>query len=473
MGLMNACELIDAVKGRLTTGRAETVFTGVSIDSRSVRRTDLFIAIIGKRLDGHDFVAEAVRKGAAGVVVSRKSSVGKAGGDIVTVMVKDTTKALQNLAAWHRRRFWGPLAAVTGSNGKTTTKDLTYAILSRRWKTVRTEGSKNNQIGLPLTLLELRDDAGAAVVELGTSSSGEISHLVSICLPDVGCITNVGPSHMEFFGSIENVARAKGELLDGMRRGCPIVLNADDDWFDWLRRRAKGQVVSFGIHHRADFMAEAIHARDGTVSFRLAANCLGIRRRIRMPFSGAHNAYNAIAAAAVSSQMGAEISDIEEGLAEATLPYMRYEVMRLSGVTVINDAYNANPASTISALASFCEMSVPGRRIFVCGDMLELGGHALDAHREVGSFIKRKPIDYVIALGELTPAVVKEAFGNGSRDERSACCQSVEEVVSVLREVAVAGDAVLIKGSRANRMERIVDAMRNGSPAASRKKVKH
>ncbi len=500
MGLMNACELIDAIKGRLITGRTETVFTGVSIDSRSVRKADLFIAIVGKRFDGHDFVLDAWRKGAAGAVVSSDcglriadwglgtgncglriadcgleiadcglaknaaahSGFGKreAAGGFVLVMVKDTTEALQNLAAWHRRRFSCPVAAVTGSNGKTTTKDLTWAILSRRYKTVRARGSKNNHIGLPLTLLELDEETEAAVVELGTSGFGEIRDLVSISSPDVGCITNIGPAHLEFFGSVENVAKAKAELLQGMREGCPLALNADDEWFDWLRRRAKGPVVSFGIHRPADFMAEEICARDGAVSFELVAELLGVRRRVEMPFPGGHNAYNALAAAAISSQLGAGMSEIEEGLRVATLPSMRYEVMTLSGVTVINDAYNANPASTMCSLASFCEMSVPGRRIFVCGDMLELGRHAAEAHRRLGGFIKSKPIDYVVAFGEESRAVVEAAFPGGHHDESSACCRSVEEVVSVLREVAVPGDAILIKGSRANRMERIVDALK-------------
>ncbi len=475
MRLLNASELVDAVMGRLIAGRTETVFRGFSIDSRSVRKRDLFIAIVGKRFDGHDFVAEAVRKGAAGAVVSRECSVGGADGDVVMIRVKDTTEALQSLAAWRRRRFPCPIAAVTGSHGKTTTKDLAWAILSRRWKTVRTQGSQNNHIGLPLTLLELDEWTEAAVVELGTSGFGEIRDLVSICSPDVGCITNIGPAHLEFFGTVENVARAKAELLEGIREGCPVVLNADDDWFDWLRRCAKGPVVSFGIRHPADFMAEEIQARDGRVSFRLAANLWGARRRIEMPFPGAHNAYNAVAAAAICSQLGAGISDMEEGLREASLPSMRYEVMTLSGVTFINDAYNANPGSTMCVLSSFCEMSVRGRRIFVCGDMLELGSHAAEAHRQVGRFVRSKPIDYVIAFGELAPAVVEGAFGpvSGSggreefRGERSACCRSVEEVVSVLREVAVPGDAVLIKGSRANEMERIVDALKNGECVAS------
>ena len=463
MASVNACELIRAVKGRRMFGPAETVFRRVSIDSRSVRQGDLFVAIVGKRFDGHDFVPDAIRKGAAGAVVSRSDSAFhvEAAGGVVVVMVNDTTEALQNLAAWHRRRFRCPAAAVTGSNGKTTTKDLTWAILSRRWRTIRTDGSKNNHIGLPLTLLELDAEAEAAVFELGTSGAGELRDLVSICSPDVGCITNIGPAHLEFFGSVENVARAKAELLEEMGEGCPVVLNADDDWFDWLRGKAKGPVVSFGIRRPAGFMAEEIHAGDGEVSFRLVANRLGVRRWVRMPVPGGHNAPNALAAAAISSQLGAGISDIEEGLSEAKLPPMRYEVATLSGVKVVNDSYNANVTSAMCAISSFCEMSVSGKRIFVCGDMLELGRYAREAHAELGSFVRTKPIDYVIAFGELAPAVVEAALPGG---ERSACCRTIEEVVSVLNEVAAPGDAVLIKGSRANRMERIVEALKSRQP---------
>jgi len=415
---------------------------------------------VGKRLDGHAFVCEALKKGAAGALVSRRDFGACEDGDVAIVMVDDTTRALQNLAKWHRRRFSCPIAAVTGSNGKTTTKDLTWAILSRKFGTVRNEGSKNNHIGLPLTLLELDEETEAAVVELGTSGFGEIRDLVSICSPDVGCITNVGPAHLEFFGSVVKVARAKAELLEGMREGSPVVLNADDEWCEWLHGQAKGPVVSFGIYHPADFMAEDIQSGDGTVSFRIAANLFGVRRYVRMPFAGAHNVYNALAAAAIASQFGAEISEIKEGLAAARLPSMRYEITSLEGLTVINDAYNANPVSTMTALSSFCEMSVPGKRIFVCGDMLELGKHAREAHEQVGFFISSQPIDYVIAFGKLAPAVVKAAFGDGLRGKRWACCRSVEEVVSVLMDVASPGDAVLIKGSRANAMERIVDLLK-------------
>lgn len=468
-GPLIAGEVADAVQGRLIAGRAETVFTGVSIDSRSARKDELFIAIMGKRFDGHDFLSEALKKGTAGAIVSKEHAVGPVTGDAAVVLVRDTTKALQDLASWRRGGFDGPVAAITGSNGKTTTKDLTWAILSRRWRTVRTEGSKNNHIGLPLTLLDLDEGTEAAVVELGTSGFGEIRDLVSICTPDVGCITNVGPSHLEFFESVEHVAWAKAELLEGMRRGCPVVLNADDHWFAWLCGQAKGPVVSFGIHRPADFVAEAIQAGDGSVDFRLVANLLGGERRIRMPFSGAHNAYNALAAAATASQLGAGLSDIVEGLGRASLPSMRYEVMNLSGVTVINDAYNANPASMISSLGSFCEMSVSGRRILVCGDMLELGDYAPEGHRQVGSYIKDKPIDYVIGLGELAPAVVEAAFDKGCRHERSVCCRTVEEAVSALRDVAVPGDVVLLKGSRANGMESIVDGLRKGRCSAPRK----
>jgi len=476
MGLITVSEVIDAVGGRLIAGpalRRGKVFTGFSIDSRSVRKNDLFIAIVGKRFDGHDFVAAAVEKGAAGAVISRHCSIGNANGDLLLIMVEDTTKALQDLAAWHRRRFYCPLAAVTGTNGKTTTKDLTWGILSRRRRTLRSQGNWNNHIGVPLTLLELDEWTEAAVLELGTSAFGEIRRLVSLCSPDVGCITNIGPAHLQSFGSVRNVAKAKAELLQGMPEGSPAVLNADDDWFDWLRSRARGPVVTFGIRRPADFMAEEIHARDGVVVFRLAANLLEARRPIRLPFPGAHNAYNALAAAAISSQMGAGISQIEEGLSGALLPDMRYEVLRLSGLTVINDAYNANPASTVCALASFCEMEVPGRRIFVCGDMLELGKHARRAHREIGLFIKSKPIDYVIALGELAPEVIQAAFPRrGGGHERWECCRTVEEVVTAITKVAQPGDALLIKGSRANGMERIVEALSNGEHAAPKREGK-
>jgi UDP-N-acetylmuramoyl-tripeptide--D-alanyl-D-alanine ligase len=428
---------------------------------------DLFVAIVGKRLDGHVFVPEAVSQGAAGALVARAKFADCIDSEAPVILANDTTKALQDLARWHRRRFRCPVIAVTGSNGKTTTKDLTWHILSVKYRTLRSEGSKNNHIGLPLTLMGLDQNAEAAVVELGTSAFGEIRDLASICSPDVGCITNIGPAHLEFFETVANVAEAKAELLDGMAEGAPAVLNVDDEWYDYLRSRAKGPVVTFGIYRPADFMGEDIHAENGSVTFRLIANPLGARRYVRVPFPGSHNVYNALSAAAIASQLGLGIAEIKEGLAKAALPAMRYEVSTISDITVINDAYNANPVSTRSALASFCEMSVSGKRIFVCGDMLELGPSASEAHRQLGRFIRSLPIDYVIALGNLAPEVLKGAFGNGHRGPRWAGCGSVEEVVSILKDVAVPGDAVLIKGSRANGMERIVDVLRAGALAPS------
>jgi UDP-N-acetylmuramoyl-tripeptide--D-alanyl-D-alanine ligase len=468
MQFITCSELINAVKGRRTAGRTDLVFTGVSIDSRSVRKGDLFIAIVGKRLDGHAFAPEAVKRGAAGILAAKKCLPAGPHGDLALVTVRDTTQALQDLAAWHRRRFSCPIVAVTGSNGKTTTKDLTWFILSQMYKTIRSQGSKNNHIGVPLTLLEVSSKTQAAVVELGTSNFGEIRDLASICLPDIGCITNIGPAHLEFFGSVENVASAKAELLEEMREGLPVVLNADDAWCEWLRHRAKGPTITFGINHPADFMAEEIQVSNGTITFRLLANLLGVRRFVQLPFPGSHNVYNALAAAAVSSQLGADISDMKEGLRQARLPSMRYELSSVEGLTIVNDAYNANPYSTLCALSSFCEMDVQGKRILVCGDMLELGDHAREAHRQIGFFIAGQPIDFVIALGQLARVVVNSAFGKDASPGNSAVCRSVDEVVSVLMDVAEPGDAVLIKGSRANGMERIVDALKTGLSLASK-----
>lgn len=453
-------EVLEAVNGKLVKGRGEDRFANVAIDSRAVCDNDLFIAIVGRRLDGHAFVPEAVARGAAGALVARPEFTDCVDREAAVILASNTTKALQDLARWHRRRFRCPVIAITGSNGKTTTKDLTWSILSVQHRTVRSEGSKNNHIGLPLTLLDLDRNTEAAVVELGTSAFGEIRDLVSICLPDVGCITNIGPAHLEFFESVANVARAKAELLEGMPDGAPVILNADDRWFDWLRNRARGPVVTFGVYRPADFMAEDVRAENGSVIFRMIANPLGSRRYVRLPFAGSHNVYNALSAAAIASQLGVGISEIKEGLVSAMLPAMRYEISTISGITVINDAYNANPVSTMSALSSFCEMNVSGKRIFVCGDMLELGPYARRAHRQVGRFISSQPIDHVIALGDLAAEVLKGACGDGQPGPRRAFCASVEEVASVLKDIAVPGDAVLIKGSRANGMERIVDAWR-------------
>ncbi len=390
---------------------------GVSIDSRTIRANELFVAIKGDRFDGHDFVPEVMKRGAWGALVDRtalSNRFSSLGGLRNIVPVEDTLSALQEMAFMHRRNFGIPVVGITGSNGKTTTKEMLAGILKQKGPVLKNEGNLNNHIGVPLTLLKLNADHTAAVVEMGMSAMGEIDLLARLIGPDVGVITNIGPAHLEFLKSMDRVAQAKGELFDHLKPGGTAVLNADDHYFEVLKKKYNGRVLSFGIDKKSDVRAWEIRPERDFTEFMIGSN--GSTVSVRLRAVGKHNIYNALAAAGAALAVGMSIDAVKEGLNDFIPVAMRSELRQVNGRTVLADCYNANPASMEAALETLVSLRSGGKAIAVLGDMLELGAVTVDAHRAIGATAARLGVDLVITVG-----AARET--GGSRGDR---CRHVE-----------------------------------------------
>src|SRR5947208_9792722 len=352
-----------------------------SIDSRTIQPGDLFFAVKGERLDGHDFVEQAFSKGAVAAVV-RKDQLGKYLVNTPLLQVDDTLVALQTLAAAVRRLWGKSLIGVTGSTGKTTTQEAIAHVLSSRFRVLKSEGNFNNHFGLPLTLLRLEPEHDAAVIEMGMSHAGEIAALAKIAHPEIGVVTNVAPVHLEFFKSIGEIARAKYELIESLPAGGTAVLNADDEYVSQFGRDFKGKVVTYGLGPTADVRAENIkhHGAEGSTFDVVVGGC---RENATLPLVGTHNIHNALAAVAVGLDRGLTPSQATSALASLAPPDKRGEVVQLDNITVINDCYNSNPKA-LEAMVDAVAVMPASRRIVVAGEMLELGPAGEDLHRRVG-----------------------------------------------------------------------------------------
>ena len=446
-------ECVEATGGQ-GIGQPRWVST-VSTDSRQPCEGALFFALSGDRFDGHDFVEAALQQGAVGAVVSqsafaaRQATWSKRTADRFFIRVDDPVAALGRMAAWHRRRFSIPLIGVTGSNGKTTTKEMLAAILGRRRSTLATRGNLNNQIGLPLSLLGLTHEHQAAVVEIGISKPGEMKPLCEIARPTVGLVTNVGPAHLEFLGSVEGVAQEKCILLEMAEGG---VVNLDDPRLaPWAARLAKKWTYS--VDGPADVSVSAIRAGADTTTFRL--HLAGVEKGdVVLASPGRHQLQNAVAAAACAVAVGCTGDDIRAGLSAFRPTSMRMEMREVGGVRVLLDAYNANPASMQAAITTLA--AAPGRRVALLGDMLELGVDAPMLHAEVGRFAAVRGIDHLICVGQFAQAMADGAKAAGGRAEVYA---ALTDATAPLRAALRPGDTLLIKGSRGMAMERILPAL--------------
>ncbi|HEV8243906.1 MAG TPA: UDP-N-acetylmuramoyl-tripeptide--D-alanyl-D-alanine ligase [Nitrospirales bacterium] len=458
MALFTSADITLITQGGLVQGSPRAAIRRVWTDSRTVRRGDLFVALAGERFDGHQFVPEALKKGAAGALVRRGY---KLPGAALLIEVDEPLRAFQELARAHRRRFDIPVVAVSGSNGKTTTKDMIGVILAARFATLKTEGNLNNHIGVPQTLLRLTAHHEVAVIEMGISGSGEMTRLCEIAAPTHGVLTNIGPTHLETLGDLRAVARAKGEMLDALPAGGTAVLNADDVFFDELSARTRGHVRSFGFSERADVRALHVELRGPSET----ALRVGVRGRTR-PFSvtlrvaGAHNVSNALAAVATGISLGIGEGAIREGLACYRPAAMRSEVCRWRGVTVLKDCYNANPASMRAAIRWLAEVKETGRTIAVLGDMLELGQEAKPAHHDVGMELARHRIDYLLTVGALAAEIAGGAQAGGIPADRVIIAKDHADLAERLQRILRKGDVVLLKGSRGTTMERVLEALK-------------
>ena len=431
---------------------------GISIDSRTVKEGELFIAIRGDRYDGHDFVPDAIRKGAWGAIVARSALEAKyadISGLKNVISVEDTLFSLQEMALMHRKKFLLPVIAVTGTNGKTTTKEMLASILLQQGPVLKNEGNLNNHIGVPLTLLKLEARHKAAIIEMGMSGLGEIEKLARLAMPSVGVITNIGPAHLQFLGSTDSVAQAKGELLQMMRSDGTAVLNADDRYFNTLRNMYSGRVLSFGIDQQADVQAKKIGQERDLMDLTLHAEGHSVLVRLRTV--GRHNVYNALAAAAGALATGLPLETVKFGLEEFRPVAMRSELRVLNGRTVLADYYNANPASVKAALETLASLKGGRRAVAVLGDMLELGETAAEAHRDTGRTASSLGIDLLICVGPLARHIAEGAVAAGMARNRVFEADTTSRGAALLREHSRPGDTVLVKGSRGMKMEKVLE----------------
>jgi len=447
-------KIAQATGGRLSPASARGTVSGISTDSRTLRPGELFIPLRGERFDGHDFLTLAVRRGAAACL----SEDVIAGFPVPVIQVADSLAALGDLAAACRREFAGPVVAVTGSSGKTTTKEMLAAILAQQAPGLKTEGNFNNLIGLPLTLFRLEPGQRWAVLEMGMSARGEIARLAEIAVPDVGVITNIGPAHLETLHGLEGVARAKGELFAALRAGGTAVINADDDRVARLPVANGVRRLLFGMAAEAEVRAEAVSAAGASVSFRLLLPAGAWP--VTLQVAGRHNVQNALAAAAAALALGTPAEAIVRGL-EAFQPVRgRMEVVTLaSGAVLLEDSYNANPLSMRAALTALDEMSGSGRRVAVLGDMLELGSAAAELHRQVGAAAAAR-CDLLLLLGAMAAETAAGARLGGMPSERIQIVDSHDTAATRLRKLLRPGDRVLVKGSRGMQMEKVSAALR-------------
>lgn len=428
----------------------DRVFDCISTDSRSLPAGALFVALRGERFDGHEFANAAAARGAGGLLVERPLPIG-----VPQVVVSDTLRALTACARAHRRRFRNPVVAVTGSNGKTTTKEMIGAILGRKGPCLITKGNLNNHIGVPLTLLDLRQEHRHAVIEMGANHGGEIAHLASIAEPDIGLVTNAGPAHLEGFDSLDGVAAGKGELFAGLPPDGVAVINADDRYAaSWRSAAAGRRLLTFGVEQPADFTARhivtSIESSGPRQQFDLVSP-VGTEP-VRLDLAGLHNLRNALGAAAAAHAAGADLSDIAAGLGAVRPVKGRLEFRRaINGALLVDDSYNANPASVRAGLDTF--RAVTGARWLVLGDMMELGSAADQLHAEIGLYAKEAGIERLLAFGPKSRFAV-DAFGPGG-----AWFEDIDDLIAEARRSLVPDVVVLVKGSRANRLERVTAAL--------------
>jgi UDP-N-acetylmuramoyl-tripeptide--D-alanyl-D-alanine ligase len=423
-------------------------FLGISTDTRTLHDGELFIAIQGPNFDGGEYVETARQSGAAGAVVKHPSAA-----SISQIVVDDTRIALGRLAAAWRSQLTATVIGVTGSNGKTTVKEMIKACLLQHAPTFATQGNFNNDIGLPLMLVRIKPQHQFAVIEMGANHAGEIAYLASLAQPDIAVITNAAAAHLEGFGSMDGVASAKGEILHGLKSSGTAVLNADDKYFQfWASQLEDTPILSFGLSDKADVRAEGVEAGVGGSSFRLVVP--GSVAEISLPLAGVHNVRNACAAAAVAHAAGLAPTKIKAGLEGVAPVDGRLQPLHgVNGSTLFDDSYNANPRS-VAAAAEFLS-GLPGDNWLVLGDMKELGADAPAMHREVGEAARAFGIDRLFALGELSRHTV-EGFG-----ENATWYSNADALINDIEPDLKRSVNVLVKGSRSMRMEEVVDALRN------------
>ena len=452
MEKLRADKISTWVNGRLTGNESVTV-DKVSTDTRTLVEGSLFVAIRGENFDGHKFIDEAFKKGAA-VVISEEEY--PADGGSAVIVVEDTVKALGELAKNYIKAFDIPVIGITGSVGKTTTKEMIAQVLSTQYNVHKTMGNFNNHIGLPLSVLNLNRNHTVAVFEMGMNALGEIDYLSKIIRPDIGIITNIGISHIEKLGSRQNILRAKLEIINGMKENGVLILNSDDELLSGLEGLLPMPVTFYGINENCNLQAYGIESmREKGVHF-----TVNIRNRdvdIFLPVPGIHNVSDALAAVACGLELGITNENIQKGLIQYSQEKMRLNIIQYGNVKVINDTYNAAPSSSIAAITVLREIAGLRRSIAVLGDMLELGEYSGEAHRNVGARVAHEKINYLVAIGELAKDYVLGAIEAGMDKNHIIHFPDPESAVNSLKELIQPNDVVLFKGSRGMHLDRVIE----------------
>lgn len=450
--MMKASEIIAATGAAVS----DFDFTGVTTDSRAVQPGELFVALVGDKFDGHDYCAKAVELGARGVVISH--DIEALPDNVAVFKVENTLAAYQEIARAYRRKFAGlKVFAITGSNGKTSTKDLLAACLSAKYKVVKTQGNFNNEIGLPKTLLSIEPDTDIAVVEMGMRGLGQIAELCDIAEPDSGLITNVGETHMELLGSIENIGKAKAEIVEKLPAEGFAILNGDNEYVLKAAEKTNAKVVYFGLSDKCDYCGSDITTTALGTNFICTEKATGKAVQVRLQLIGEHNVYNALSAIAGAACYGISLEDSAKALATARLTGSRQEIIYIGDITFINDAYNASPASMEAALKTLAEAKKAAknaRSIAVLADMLELGAISEDAHRRVGSWAVEYGTDLVLTYGDEAAYISDQVEKLGGKAMHFA---NRQEAADKLRQLADAGDIILLKGSNSMQVGKMLE----------------
>lgn len=455
-------QVVRMMDARLAPGADEKIMIdGVSTDTRTLERGNLYVPLTGESFDGHDFVDAAVHRGAAALLWQEDRELPNC--DVPVILVPDTLAALQKLAAAYRNQLPVRIIGVTGSNGKTTTKDLLASVLSTTYKVHKTKGNLNNHIGLPLTLLQMEENTEMAVIEMGMSGRGEIEFLSRLARPEAAIITNIGEAHLLQLGSRREIAKAKVEILSGLTEGGLFVYHGDEPLIPEVlpeMDKPEGMLTfTFGIRDTNDLYPIATMMDGKGTHFTVSTDA---EHSMYLPMLGTHNVINALAAIAVGRYMGVTVADVAAGLKKAQITGMRIEVMEsIDGLTILNDAYNASPLSMKAALQLFQSMRGYKRKFAVLGDMLELGSSAAEYHREIGSLLTPDTVDYVYTYGELAAHIALEAIKVYPASRVKAFTDKEELIKHLARETAQK-DIILVKGSRGMKLEQVVERLMQG-----------
>ncbi len=451
-----------ATGGMLWYADGDEIVKDVITDSRQIIEGSVFVALKGENFDGHKFVESASEKGAVCSVVEHWDLQD---GTYPVIVVDDTYKALRDIAKLYRNQFNIPIVAITGSVGKTSTKDMIHSVLSNKFNTFKTIGNFNNEVGLPLTVFKMTSENKVGVIEMGMSNFGEISRLTDIVRPDVAVITNIGISHIENLKSQENILKAKLEILEGMEEGGTVILNGDDPLLWGLRGTLPYELLYYGIKNKeCEMVAENIKGFSDSTVFEFVINEERYTAEIKVP--GAHHVYNALSAILVGTQYGMSGSEIIEGIGSFVPGGMRQNIIRTDKYTIIKDCYNASPASMrsgLNVLGVIEPKSEGGRKIAILGNMLELGDFAVDSHKNVGKWVKEEKIDCLVTVGDMAKNIAIGAIDAGFDKNKIYKYDTNLEAISGLEQILREGDCILIKGSRGMRLEEIADALYEGN----------